>query len=72
MGKLNKAQQQDSGGQNITVLCVRRFLNGKIPWSGVKVMVHLVMSAKNKMGHFRHYYESHGSSPIGETHFDLR
>ena len=30
------------------------------------------MSGKNKMGHFRHYYKSHGSSPIGETHCDLR
>ena len=29
------------------------------------------MSGKNKMGHFRHYYESHGWSPIGETHSDL-
>ena len=70
--KVNKAQQQNSGGQNIIILCVRRFLNGIIPWSGVKVMVHWVMSVKNKGGHFRHYYESHGSSPIGETHSDLR
>ena len=38
--KVNKAQQQHSGGQNIIVLCVRRFLNGIIPWLGVKVMVH--------------------------------
>ena len=30
------------------------------------------MGAKNKVGHFRHYHESHGSSPIGETHSDLR
>ena len=30
------------------------------------------MSGKNKVGHFRHYYESQGSSPIGETHSDLR
>ena len=30
------------------------------------------MSGKNKVGHFRHYYESRGSSPIGETHSDLR
>ena len=30
------------------------------------------MSAKNKVGHFRHYYESYGSSPIGETRSDLR
>ena len=70
--KVNKAQQQHSGGQNIIFLCARRFLNGIIPWSGVKVMVHRVESGKNKVGHFRHYYESHGSSPIGETHSDLR
>ena len=70
--KVNKAQQQLSGGQNIIFLCVRRFLNGIIPWSGVKVIVHRVMSGKNKVGHFRHYCESHGSSPIGETHSDLR
>ena len=38
--KVNKAQQQHSGGQNIIVLCLRRFLNGIIPWLGVKVMVH--------------------------------
>ena len=38
--KVNKAQQQHSGGQNIIVLCVRRFLNGIIPWLSVKVMVH--------------------------------
>ena len=69
--KVNKTQQQHSGGQNIIFLCVRRFLNGIIPWSGVKVMVHWVMSGKNN-GHFRHYCESHGSSPIGETHSDLR
>ena len=30
------------------------------------------MSGKNKVGHFRHYYERHDSSPIGETHSDLR
>ena len=30
------------------------------------------MSGKNKVGHFRHYYESHDSSHIGETHSDLR
>ena len=30
------------------------------------------MSSKNKVGHFPYYYESHGSSPIGETHSDLR
>ena len=35
-------------------------------------MVHWVMSGKNKVGHFHHYYESHGSSHIGETHSDLR
>ena len=29
------------------------------------------MSGKNKEGHFRHYYESYGSRPIGETHSDL-
>ena len=29
------------------------------------------MSGKNKVGHFRHYYENHGSSPIAETPFDL-
>ena len=38
--KVNKAQQHHSDGQNIIFLCVRRFLNGIIPWSGVKVMVH--------------------------------
>ena len=70
--KVNKVQQQHSGGQNIIVLCVRRFLDGIIPWLGVKVMVHWMMSAKNKVGHFRHYYESHGSNPISETHSDLR
>ena len=42
--KVNKSQQQHSGGQNISFLCVRRFLNGIIPWSGVKVMVRWVMS----------------------------
>ena len=71
-GKVNKPQQQHSGGKNIIVLCVRKLLNGIIPQSGVKVMVHWVMGAKNKVGHFRHYYESHSLSPIGETHFDLR
>ena len=30
------------------------------------------MSGKNKVGRFRHYNESHGSGPIGETHSDLR
>ena len=30
------------------------------------------MKGKTKVGHFRYYYESHGSSPIGETHSDLR
>ena len=30
------------------------------------------MSDKNKVGHFRHYYESHGPSLIGETHSDPR
>ena len=72
--KVNEAHQQHFGGQNIIFLCVRRFLNGIgiIPWSGVKVMVHCVMSGKNKVGHFRHYYESHGLSPVGETHCDLR
>ena len=30
------------------------------------------MSGKNKVGHFRHHYESHGWSPIGETQSDLR
>ena len=30
------------------------------------------MSGKYKVGHFRHYYESHGSSTIGETHSDLK
>ena len=35
-------------------------------------MVLWVTSGKNKVGHFRHYYESHGSSPVVETHFDLR
>ena len=30
------------------------------------------MSDKIKVGNFRHYYESHGSSLIGETHSDLR
>ena len=39
-GKLNKAQQQHSCGQNLIFLCVRSFLSGIIPWSGVKVMVH--------------------------------
>ena len=58
--------------QNIIFLCVRRFLNGIIPWSGVKVMVHWVMSGKKKVGYFRHYYESHGSSPTGKTHSNLR
>ena len=38
--KVNKAQQQHSGGQNIIVLCKGRFLNGIIPWLGVKVMIH--------------------------------
>ena len=70
--KVNKAQQQSSGGQNTMFLCVRRFLNGIIPLSGVKVMVHWVKSGKNKVGHFCHYYERHGSNPIGETHSDLR
>ena len=70
--KVNRAEQQHSGIQNITFLCVRRFLNGIIPWSGVKVMVHWVMSGKNKVGHFHLYYESHGSSHICETHSDLR
>ena len=37
--KGNKAQQQHSSGQNIISLCVRRFLNGINPWSGIKVMV---------------------------------
>ena len=68
--KVNKAQHQHSGGQNIIFLWVRRFLNGIIPWSGVKVMVHRVKSSKNKVGHFRHYYEGHSSSPIGETYSD--
>ena len=31
-----------------------------------------VKSGKNKVGNFRHYFESHGLSPIGETHSDLR
>ena len=35
-------------------------------------MVHRVKSGKHKVGHFLHYYESHGSSPIGETHSDVR
>ena len=37
--KVNKAQQQHSNGQkhNFPVCCVRRFLNGIIPWSGVKL-----------------------------------
>ena len=69
--KENKAQQQHFDGQNMIFLCVRRFLN-IIPWSGVKVMVHWVMSGKNKVGHFYHYCESYGSSRIGETHSDLR
>ena len=30
------------------------------------------MSGKNKVGHFSHYYESHGSSLIGETYYHLR
>ena len=30
------------------------------------------MSGKNKVDHFHNYYESRGSSPIGETHPDLR
>ena len=30
------------------------------------------MSGKNEVGHIRHYYESHGLSPIGETHSDQR
>ena len=30
------------------------------------------MSGKNNVGHFRLYYECHGSSPIDETHSDLR
>ena len=63
-GKVNKAQQQHFGGQNIIFMCVRRFLNGIILWSGIKVMVHWIMSGKNKVCHFRHYYESHGSSPL--------
>ena len=71
-GKVNKAQQQHSSGQNIIFLSERKFLNGIILWSGVKVMVIWVMSGKNKVGYFRYYYESHGSSPIGETHSDLR
>ena len=70
--KVNKAQQQHSGGQKHNFPWVRRFSNAVIPWSGVKVMVHRVMSGKNKVGHFCHYYESHGSSPIGETHSDQR
>ena len=37
--KVNKAQQQHCGGQNLSFMCLRRFLNGTIPWSGVKVMV---------------------------------
>ena len=41
--------------KNMIFLCVSRFLNGINPWSGVKVMVPLVMSGKNKEGHFRHY-----------------
>ena len=35
-------------------------------------MVFWVKSGKNKVDHFPHYYESHGSSPIGEIHSDLR
>ena len=71
IAEVKKAQLQHYGDQNIIFLCVR-FLNGIIPWSGVKVMVHWVMSGKNKVGHFRHYCESYGSSLIGETHSDLR
>ena len=58
--------------KSIFFLCVRRFLNGIIPWISVIVMVLWVMSGKNKVSHFRHYYESFGSSPIGETHSDLK
>ena len=50
--KVDKAQQQQSRGQNMIFLCVRRFSNDIIPWTGVKVMVHCVMSGKNKVGHF--------------------
>ena len=56
--------------KNIGFLCVRIFLNDIIPWSGVKVMVLRVMSDKNKVGYFHHYYydnESHGSSTIFVT-----
>ena len=52
--KVNKAQQENSGGQNIIILCVRNFffLNAIIPWSGVKVMVHWVMCVKTKWATF--------------------
>ena len=62
--KVNKAHQQYSGCQkhNFLVCNLRRFLNGIIPWSGVKVMVLWVMNGKNKVGHFRHYLEGGHSS----------
>ena len=65
--KVNKAQQNTPVVKNIIFLCARRFLNGIIPWSSVKVMVLWVMSGKNKVGHFHHYCESHGWSPIFVT-----
>ena len=70
--KVNKAQQQSTATKSIIFLGVRRFLNDFFPWLGLKVIVLWVMSSKNKVGHFRHYYKGHGLSPIGETHSDLR
>ena len=54
-GKSKQLSNDTPVAKNIIFLCVRRSLNGIIPWSGVKVMVLWVMSGKNKLGHFRHY-----------------
>ena len=64
----NKAQQQNSGGQKHNFPGCKKILNGIIPCSGVKVIPLGVMSGENKVGRFRHYYESNGSSSIGEIH----
>ena len=71
--KVNKAQQKHNGGQNIISLCVRRFLNGIIPWSGVKVMVHRVISGNFKWATFAITMKAMVRAPlVKHTLTDLR